>query len=846
MRRLGISIISVILIFNLANAAEPTDIAPPDTDPVQERAWPDWLHGEFIQAGSLVATAIFSGLGRIKLYDHNFSAPYESAQVQIGRVVYDNEDVANTYSVVDHIQVKTMIPVYIKSLLQGTRTLSWGLGSSEGLVVEDIRQSRKKEITDFYTDLPALKSSAQKWYDATVTAPDQPAPQTKGANTTEVVTPTQNTKDSPDASAGIANSLINWDPLRTAQYSKLLNMLSFPVRIPFKAEALKNLDEGEIISYNGSGTLSLAFNVGWNFDPTSLTTLTQAGLSLSTYLTGEFEIAILKEDSRYAQVKVTRAYRQGYNESIGAKDRQDIISGFIIGRRMSITQSIVPFQFTADQSTGHTFDVGYRFDMNDPQAREAYEKAVLGSFESAETLSSPALNSPQQAPVSRVFTVKSADTADLANSKFRVGFIFKAQQSSDVVITDAQLILPNGTSKVLEAVTTDEDSNSFLIGSTSQFRYKYTVYLDEDAYAQGKDGSFRLMAEGFIDNTATHGDDLYRYMDEVEGIVGASGVFPRPPARRPWNSADSWWDDLVNLFNTSFVAYGHTNFYYRLDLTQAQTEKFINTPDDQIWPIMEKAYGVSPGTWANLWDRSIYGLTDDLVQFFSLNWLFSFSLPDVTALPRLTYASIFANGWSAMHGVKDPVDLSKRLARLFSDRWFSFEQMKILRLALSTESVGYIASGSNHSFGYIWQQNNVIADSAPFQKLNQAESFDKPWDQSSFDTESVVTASAVEVDGADEMKVLFNTKILPVFVYFRINEVGFLTNPTLVELTLDNKNGQFVAGNNALLIEASHGAVDQGILKQLVNGKKYILSLAVSKDGTHWGARSDRSFVYKY
>lgn len=843
----------IALFFGVQAAASPVGatLNPVDTDQIQERSWPNWFQGELIEGGSLLSTAIFNGLAQISLYDPSFSSPFESRQVQVGRVVYDNEDVANTYSVVDHVQLNLQVPVYMKSLLHGTRTVNWGLGTTEGLIINDIRQSRRKEITEFYTDLPTLQGSVQKWYDGTLAASSAPkssiqnsAPTTNGANTTEVVTPNQNTAD---GSNDFWGSLTSWDPLRTAQYSQLWNIFAFPIRIPFKADGLKNLDEGEIISYNANGTVALSINIGWNFDPTSLTNLAQVGAGLSTYLEGEFEIAILKENERYAQVKVNRVFKHGYDESFGGQEQKDLIRGFILHRQINVSQTIIPFQFAADQNTGHTFDVGYRFDMNDPLARESYEKAVLGNFVSAETLCVRPIGSNETPSVQKVFTVDSSDTAKSSSDEFKIGFLLSSQQSDGVAISDAKIILPDGTTNVLQAITTDEDDNSFLLGSTSKFRYKYTVYLDEDGYAQGKDGSFRLMAEGFLDDTATHGDTLHEYMDEVEGIVGVAGIFPRPPVKTPAAPGENWWQQILDLFNSSFVAYGHSSFYYRLSMTQAQTLEFINTPDDEIWPIMEQAYGVPPGTWANLWDRSIYGLTDDLKQFLSMNWLVTFSLPDTTSLPRLAYASAFANGWSKLHqemGEKDPVALSKGLADLFSSRWFSFEQMKALRLALIKDSMGYIASGSNHTFGYIWQQKNVIADSTVFQKLSKAENFDQPWNQTSMDLDSMVTGVQVVVGDAGDMRVSFGTKIVPEFVYFRINEVGFFTNPTRTELTLDNRNGQFVAGANLLLIDPAHGQVDQNILKQLVAGHKYILSLAVSRDGNTWGARSDQTFVY--
>lgn len=794
------SIFSILSICTQAHAAAGI---PDELSPVQERAWPDWFTGSLDQNSSQVSSSIFQALDQVILV--STSTYGLSEKLKIGRVVYDNHDSAQTYSVVDHIEMDLQLPVFSGSVGALGGSVFWGLGASAGLLITDVRQTRDGSLSSQAESFPQLQERSRNWYANRATPAASPTPAAD-----------------PD-SGGLWDSLPAWKALRMAQYSDFWNILSFPIRLPLKAEGLDKLEDGEIISFNASGALELSIGIGWSPGLPTLNLLAPAGASFTTFLNGDYEIAILKEDSRYAQVKVSRLFGVGDGFSIGAIPQATILTGFIL-KSSQIQLSIVPFGFSVTRSAAKSFDVAYRYDMNDPAARAAYEQAVLGRFNASEALSRSNPDSVQ-----RVFSETDNETGKTSSDELSLSFLFSTEQKTDVDINDATLTFTNGTSHVLTAVADDQNDQSALWGSSEDYNYKYTVFFDKDGYAKGKDGSFRMMAEGFIKNFSTQADDLRHYMNQVETVIGTPGIFPRPPVNAPVSSShqDGVIKNVLSFVKSKLLGLGVSSFYYRLTLTQAQTFKFVQTPEAGIWQILERAYGAPAGTWAGFWSRVGYAITD---------------LPGI---PGLISASSFANRWNALKAMKAPSKQAEGISGLFSDRWFCFEQMKALRISLEDEKIGYVVSGNNRTMGYVWTENSVLANGEVFDKMIRDQYFTQPWKESEVDAQAKVDGVAVSSTDVTKLEVQFKLGFAPQYLYFRILDTATSNDPTLVELVLNNSTGEFVSGSNDLLIDLAHGQQDQAILQKLHPGEQYVLSLAVSDDGSNWGDRSDTLFTFQ-
>jgi hypothetical protein len=837
-KRFGTLLFLPLLITLTGSQSAAADTPPSPTpaglgdDPanIRQGAWPDWLQLRLAQAGDLASTAIFNAMQNINLATVGIGPT--SSNVQMGRTVYDNHDVAHTFSVVDHILLNTQIPVYTGVWAPGNYDLTWGIGTTAGIEITDIRQSKQSSVPSYFTNYGQTQAQMNQWfsqYQANQSATPASDPQSPG--NTEVVI-----QNNPPTTENGPSSWFGWDPLRKAEYSGLLNLLSFPTHIPFKAETLAKMEAGEIISYSATGSVELSAGASWNLDPTSITSIVEAGVTLTTYVQGKYQITVLKEDDRYARVKLTRLWTQGEGVTLGSQDSQSLlIRGLLIAKvKLKPTLSIVPFQFNANQDTGRSFDVGYRYDLNDPLARKAYEMAMLGRFAYSDELTHATVGAgAQTAPVTKVFASASRNSDDDEQTRIRLSLLFSQTKTADVSISDAKIAFPDGTYQILQGLADDEDKQTTLWGANQDFQFKFTSFLDKDGYAAGKPNSLRLLAEGFIDNSDTNAVQLYKYMDEVETIAGENNLFPRPPLQRP---------DCQPDHTCGTLPYGRSSFYYRLTLTQDQTLQFVHTPTAQMWSIVEKAFDEQPGTWQNAWNRGVFVVTHDAVNFADLSWLAAGEAPTVDSIERVQCAVRFVSNWQAMQKETDPTAIAKDLSELFATRNYGYPLMRALRLSLAADAVGYIVSGSNRSFGYIWDDKNAIADNAILERINREINFDQPWLNPETDTQAQVLNVTARALDANRVEIDFFSKESPVYLYLRLDQMGIFSDPTLMEIVIDNKNQQFVAGKNLLIIDASDGSIDQQFLKDLQPGQQYRISLAVSADSVHWGAIAQTKF----
>src|SRR5574343_1472019 len=94
--------------------------------------------------------------------------------------------------------------------------------------------------------------------------------------------------------------------------------------------------------------------------------------------------------------------------------------------------SVRPFRLTWDQSYYHIFNQVYRFDMNNPLAREAYQKAALGSFKLAEKMAFDEKGQIKEgSPVQRILT--SEEKTKLRGHRRTIGLFFLNLQKDGVI-----------------------------------------------------------------------------------------------------------------------------------------------------------------------------------------------------------------------------------------------------------------------------------------------------------------------------------------------------------------------------------------------------------------------------
>src|SRR5690606_20415084 len=101
------------------------------------------------------------------------------------------------------------------------------------------------------------------------------------------------------------------------------------------------------------------------------------------FLKGEYRITILKENERYVRLKLTRVRAHGTTVGAGAEASTEVFEGMVVfGRELpGIPVKVVPFKFNWTWQTSRQQDIAFRYDLNDPIAAAAFEKAVLGQLE---------------------------------------------------------------------------------------------------------------------------------------------------------------------------------------------------------------------------------------------------------------------------------------------------------------------------------------------------------------------------------------------------------------------------------------------------------------------------------
>lgn len=223
-------------------------------------------------------------------------------------------------------------------------------------------------------------------------------------------------------------------------------------RIPWTKKALGRLGEGELVSYSASGYISTGLELG--IVPFKIHKDANIKLSVGAkvFLTGEFRITVLKESERYVRVKVTKIHSRGSEITAGSSvDDVEIFKGFAMfgsddfGR---VKISVTPFNFSLRSERKRQFDLGFRYDMNDEDAVEAYERAVVGQFDKSEEISKK-----KSKAVEHILTRSSLEKSRTRAITIGVDWLVKTKNSRKRANQETEITLPDGEKKIFKSST---------------------------------------------------------------------------------------------------------------------------------------------------------------------------------------------------------------------------------------------------------------------------------------------------------------------------------------------------------------------------------------------------------
>lgn len=786
--------------------------------PVHE--FPEDFRAGLERGGTLLrqqlSDALYDGIDNLKLTE--MSKEHLSIGLYVGRSVYNNFDVAQSYTVVDSVSVPVTLYSYSLPIGNSHFALQFGIGGN--FRMQNIRQVNRRSWKSFErVEERAHAIESTDWFkeaDPKFADPGE-------APYTEI----------PKAEG---NPLFQLDSLNQARYGEMWRMLAHPARLPLKAGWVQSLDIGEIVTYGGSGFVEFgaAFGVFKNLpelDPAI------RGFALSAeyklFLRGEYRIVILREDENHVKVKVVRRDEYGRRMGInGETPKSYLFDGFVLfGKERNLAGvNLVPFNFQRVDAKGSALEQGFRFDLRDPAAREAYELAVRGRFALADELAET-----NQGVVERSFRRDADEEYERTSRGIKI-LLYNQDRSSESRASDAVVTLKDGTHKIYSAVVENRFESRLLFGSRERSVTKATIDFADKVLG--------IVLEGWIEDSRSDGVELEEYSELVEGVLQRGPIFPRlpvwaPVVEDPYRA--NQLDPDRNQQAAKLANYGPSAFYFRLDVSQEQVERFIRTPDEEKWKILEQSFGVEAGRWQTAAGRG----ASRVMNYFGviLNFLFipvDLRIKEMESL--LVADSIFEN-WVAIGQESDPYRLTKLLAAQFSDRIYGFEMMRVFTRALETRKVPFYLVASSPAFGRVALQEGYRGGAGKtLEEYHREANFENP--EIGHNIELTLQDFRVTVLDEKRIELRFNAASRPRVVYFRIDNAGFF-HSTKKEIVVLN-TGIFQAGENRVVFDKTAKGFPAFLAEAFSEPSNYDVYAGLGDKDHSWGPVSSQRVYYRY
>jgi len=822
-----------VLVLFFATASAP---AAWSSSWIEAEPWESVLDGRTIRevdrVGTRMSDALFDVIEDIPFY--KTSSELFSFNVSGQRRVFDNADILNSWTVVDKFNLAGNFPIFKDGFGDlSTGAVGFSIGGGIGLDFINIRQVTAKG----YGSFPSIQKRQEEmekeaWYEefTKMRAESAAAAESDSAEQFEPVWVEEQQED------GKVKKILNYtlkDPEENARYSKFWNVVTFPFRLPLKATALRHLESGEIISYLGTGLVEVGANVGWNLDPTGITGLAQAGVSYRTYISGTFRISVLKENDRFVKVKLTRVGTLGHGTAIGTDYKPTVLDGVVLVKSLQSSAKLIPFKLNIDQSASKSFDVGYRYDITNLKGRRAYERAVFGLMARSEELASHE-DGPAVTGVEHAFKRTMNSTLRSTSARMKLAFIFRHDASNSVVHADAHVTFPDGSHHVFTSTAANGSSWRAIWGVHESTQHNFTVSMDVDHYVKAaRDDSFNLLVEGSINDSNASEGELLRYILAVEDSVGKVNIFRRP-------------DTFPEEFRKTP---GKCSFYFQLGINNSQIHRFIDTPASEMWPALEKAFDMETGAWSTKANRLRYAAKwSGITLLNGILYTAGYGLP---AGSKLIAAKRIHRRWTALQKIEDPVKRAETLGKMFLEKSFGYELVRLIRAVLSGETVSYYATGNNSLFGRVVDQGGTTLD---FDNIATRAQRRVEFDQEGrriqdSDKMAVVHDLDIEVLNDNKLRLSFVLSKTPLqlFIQLRVDNWWRLFHGGEQSALLIDNKGEYKEGVNTIVLDpADTGSPWYPLARILEKDNVYVASMALTNDGSHWGAVSTKRFRFLY
>ena len=748
---------------------------------IKTQMWPDkiWndLSREVDRSGTQLTNIIFDQID--ELSNTVWENGNNKLKLGIKRSVLDNQDILNTYTVNDQFSVElgrngTEFSIPLVPAI--ATPINFNLGVGGKFVVSHIRQvfstkfAELPKVEDIKNDLTkesdVYEEESRKWWEL--------------------------------------------DPSMRPRLAKFWNPLITSWRIPWTKDGLDKIADGDLISYSASGYVSVGLEGGFVPFKMAPGVDVSLGLGVSVYVNGEFRVTLLKENERYVRVKITRVGSFGQGATIGATTNEvKVLNGMVLFEGKALEAAlpeqkitIIPFKIRFDQEKKHQLDIGYRFDLNDPKAEEAYEKAMKGNLSFAEKLAKVSSS------VTHLLTRDAVEKRKSSAYELGLKWLYKYNNVREKKDLWATIQKPDGTTEVFKSSLQMSKSWSTLWGTGEKKNFLFTTVFDKTSYEKGAENSFQLVSEALYEDVATSGKEMKSYVHDIQTVLGGKQVIPDLPLMIP----------KINSNKLKLAQYKRSSFYFGQFFTQKQVLKFLMTPSERAWNISYRSYEYVGD------EQQKTGLAK---RFYN-HWM---DLQDKFSQPMNSDEMIVA---------------LQELRQLFKYQARAVQAMRAIVMSLDGEEVDYFITASNRSFGRVQFRGRVATNAERLLQLaDETVDFENRVGQFRPSLEAKLTDLKVEQLMDHRIKVNFIMPKDVKFLFFKtLRSSGWKKVKNLKDFIYINK-GRFKEGANELIVgPGSEDPLDQALWNAFSTEEYYTLQMSASLDGKSWGRVE--SFRFKF
>lgn len=751
-------------------------------DDVKAQPWPDklWMDvfREVDRSGTQLTNVLFDQIDEFDLLD--LGENNNSLQVSVKRSVFDNQDVLNTYTVNDQfaIDIGRSATEFSIPLVPSVATpLNFNLGINGKLKVNHIRQVYSSK----YPSLPKVEELEKI------------------------------TEEEDQIHDREAKKWWEFDPSWRPRLSKFWNPAVALYRIPWTKDGLKKINAGDLISYSASGYIAVGLESG--FVPLRLAPGVDLsiGVGAQVYTKGEYRITLLKESDRYVRVKLTKVRSFGQGGTIGARTNEiQVMEGFFIfeGKKLEyeVTDqkiTVVPFKFNIDHEVKRQFDLGYRFDMEDPVAEAAFEKAMRGNFKAADELSESGSG------VTHILTRTAREKRNANSFQLGLKWLYNFGKGKERKDLWATIEKPDGTKEIFKSSFQLAKSWTTLWGTGEKENFLFSTVFDQTAYLNNEENSFQLVSEALYEDVSTSGKEMRQYIHDVQSVLGGRTVLPELPALVPKEKSDRFRP----------ARYKRSSFYFGQYFSQKQVMKFLMTDSRKAWEIAYKSFDYikEPN---NRWGK---------VKRFYRHWM------------RLQ--KIFQKEMTP----EEMIDALQELRMLFRYQARAIHAMRAILVSLDGEEIDYFLSATNNSFGRITFRGRVQTNAERLlQMADETVDFENRVGQSRTDLNAKINDFKVEQLEDQRLKIKFSLPKDTKYIYFKVMRTsGWKKVKTIRDMIYVNK-GRFKEGANEWTIGPdSTDSLDEAIWGSLKENEFYTIQVSASLDAQSWGRVESSRFKFK-